>query len=306
VIDLLWPPTDVFVMLDTSGSMLCPAADDACENAMLPYMHPTRWDAVVSAINGFVNEPQNAGLAVGIGSFPIALVGMAGTCDATRYAQPVVPIAPLPGNAQPISNALAMVTPASNTPTVPALNGAIEYARSYAKATPSRSVAVVLVTDGLPNGCASTVAAASMVAMSAFAGSPSIKTYVVGLGNTASLDQIALAGSGNLQHYFPATGDVAAKLTGALRHVSNVAPCEFALPMRAFDPNLAIVQITVGPNGMPQNVTRIAGATACGPTGGWYYDDNVLPKTVTLCPQVCEPIRANPDSRIRLILGCPP
>ena len=33
-------------------------------------------------------------------------------------------------------------------------------------------------------------------------------------GDTAALDQIALAGTGNATHYFPATGDVAALSLG--------------------------------------------------------------------------------------------
>src|SRR5689334_550653 len=34
-------PSDIFIMLDKSGSMNCPAADSACENPMMPYTHPT-------------------------------------------------------------------------------------------------------------------------------------------------------------------------------------------------------------------------------------------------------------------------
>ena len=41
-------PVDIFIMLDKSGSMDCPASDDDCErlpNGATP-VHPTRWDAV--------------------------------------------------------------------------------------------------------------------------------------------------------------------------------------------------------------------------------------------------------------------
>ncbi len=300
VIDLLSPPTDVFVMIDTSGSMQCPAADDMCELAPPTPMRPTRWDAVMNAINGFVNAPASAGIAVGIGLFPISPT----ICTAMDYAQPVVAIAALPGNAQRVSNALAMVAPAGNTPTVPALTGAINYAKTYMTATPTRSAAVVLVTDGLPNGCSSTIAAASMVAMNAFVATPSITTYVVGLGNTASLDQIALAGSGNTRHYFPATGDVGAKLLAALREATNASSCDYALPMRPFDPNLVTLQITLGPNGTPQNVRKVQNSAACGAAGGWYYDDPVLPAKATLCPQSCDPVKTTEGSRIRFIIGC--
>src|SRR5258707_3912102 len=47
-------PVDIFIMLDRSGSMNCPASDDTCDNPPRTLTHPTRWEAVSTAINGFV------------------------------------------------------------------------------------------------------------------------------------------------------------------------------------------------------------------------------------------------------------
>ena len=57
-------------------------------------------------------------------------------------------------------------SPGGNTPTLPALTGAIQYAQSVENANPLDKVAVVLVTDGEPNDCNSTVNAVANEAAS--------------------------------------------------------------------------------------------------------------------------------------------
>src|SRR5882724_699680 len=153
--------TDIFIMLDKSSSMNCPASDDACDNPPNTLTHPTRWEAVTTAINSFINAPGSAGIGVGIGFF--AAPGK-DVCNVASYATPSAPIAPLPGSAGALSMAIAAITPHAGTPTVPALEGAISYATTYTQGTPGRTAAVVFVTDGQPNGCNSTIAAAAMAA----------------------------------------------------------------------------------------------------------------------------------------------
>jgi hypothetical protein len=261
---------------------------------------PTRWDAFTMAVSGFVNAPTSNGVGVGIGFFPGP-----DNCNAAAYAMPTVPIAMLPGNAMAITDAIALNRPNGGTPTLPALTGALDYARTYTMNTPGRTAAVLLVTDGVPNGCQSTINAAAMVAQQAFAGMPSIKTYVVGLGNTAALDQIALAGSGNMTHYFPATGDVTGQLSAVLKEITGAITCKYTIPTtRTIDPNLVNVQITVG-NGMTINVGRVMDATGCGAMGGWYYDNPTTPTQIILCDQSCDPLKMTPGSAVQVLYGCP-
>jgi hypothetical protein len=171
--------------------------------------------------------------------------------------------------------------------------------------TPGRTAAVLLVTDGVPNGCQSTINAAAMVAQQAFAGTPPIKTYVVGLGNTAALDQIALAGSGNMTHYFPATGDVTGQLSAVLKEITGTITCKYTIPTtRTIDPNLVNVQITVG-NGTTINIGRVMDATACGASGGWYYDNPTTPTQIILCDQSCDPLKMTAGSTVQVLYGCP-
>ena len=38
----------------------------------------------------------------------------------------------------------------------------------------------------------------------------------------------------------------------------------------------------------PRALGKVANAGACGPTGGWYYDDDANPRRIVLCPAACE------------------
>jgi von Willebrand factor type A domain len=308
-------PSDIFVMQDQSGSMTCPAIDDACTNGMNPMMLQNRWEATVQALNTFVGSSKADGIGIGLGLFP----GPQGTqCMAATYATPIVPIAPLPGNAMAITAALAAAMMDSNTPTTPALQGAIEYARTYTMAQMGRTASILLVTDGNPSQCnPNTVATATAAATAGFTGTPSIKTFVVGMGNVAGLEQIALAGVGGVQAncpqvpgsttcYIQASGDVTAALVAALTSISGMVTCDYEIPAVA-DPMLVNLDITIGANGMPQRVYKVDNMAACGANGGWFYDVNppLRPTHITLCPQSCGPLQMTPNSGVSLKLGCP-
>ncbi|HKQ69913.1 MAG TPA: vWA domain-containing protein [Polyangiaceae bacterium] len=304
-------PVDIFIMLDKSGSMQCDATDDGCSSVPdnTPVPPNNRWVAVSAAINAFVSSPTSAGIGVGIGFFGQGS-GRGISCNAADYARPAVAIAPLPGNAKAISDAIAGQMPAGGTPTVPALTGAITYARTYTATTTGRSAAVVLVTDGIPQGCqGNNIPAASALATAAFLGmpAPQIKTYVVGLGATQSLNEIALAGSGNATPYFPATGNVAAQLTAALKQISGAITCDYTIPKnggKALDFGQVNVEVKVGANGMTQFVGKVADLAACGAPGGWFYDNNTAPSKITLCPASCDPLKAAEGSSLKVLIGC--
>ncbi len=303
--------TDLFIMVDRSVSMGCGAADTACDNpatnptATVP---PTRWTAVTDAISAFLNAPTSVGVGAGLGFF-----GLSGAdfCNVAAYATPAAAIAALPASATNIVDTIKKNSPGGTTPTVPALQGSINYATSYTMATPGRTAAVVFVTDGLPNGCSSSVASATTLAQTAFMGTPSIKTYVVGLGFTMNLDAIALAGSGGAHHYFPAQGDVTAALSTALKQISQqVIKCDYTIPTmgQALDYGRVNVQTKVGMAGTPGLVGNVSDATQCSAAGGWYYDVSPgaagKPSKITLCPQSCDPLSNANGSSLKVLIGC--
>jgi len=303
-------PTDVLILQDKSGSMTCLATDDFCQTGMGT---PSRWDATSMAINNFCTSPLATmnGVAVGLIFFGIQSAQTAAcstcSCNQADYAIPAVPIAPLPGNASLIANAIAMTSPSGDTPTVPSLQGAINYAKAYTQQG-KRTAAVLLVTDGLPTGCGSynTPAGAAQVAADAYNGIPQISTYVVGMGNVAALDAIALAGSGGMQHFIPTMGDVAGAITRALQQITGQVSCAYTIPQVAVDPRKVYVQISVGLGGMPQDVNYVDSAAQCTALGGWYYDNPVTPTKILLCPQTCDAVRADPiHGAVDVLYGCP-
>ncbi|MDH5493213.1 MAG: hypothetical protein OEY14_14765, partial [Myxococcales bacterium] len=69
--------------------------------------------------------------------------------------------------------------------------------------------------------------------------------------------------------------------------------CEVALPPppagMELDP--ALVNVVLG-GASSTTLFKVAGPTACGPEGGWYYDDELSPTLVSLCPSSCEMAQA--------------
>ena len=65
----------------------------------------------------------------------------------------------------------------------PALTGALQYARAWAAAHTDRKTVVVLATDGDPSFCSgNTVQDVANVAQAGFTATPSVETFVVGVG----------------------------------------------------------------------------------------------------------------------------
>ena len=50
---------------------------------------------------------------------------------------------------------------------------------------------------------------------------------------------------------------------------------------------------------------RVASEDAC-TDNGWYFDDPVAPTTMSLCPEACRTVQADPDARLDIALGCDP
>ncbi len=229
-------PVDLFFMVDITGSMNCPVPDNPARPCEVdpgpPYSATTRWTVESAALKDFVANTANSGMGMGIGFFPSAN----DICVNTTYTTPTVEIAALPGNAVPLDTAIMAQTPAGNTPTVPSLDGATMHAAAWAKAHPTHRVAVVYATDGYPEGCTgNTIPAAAAIAAAAFSATPSISTYVLGVGsNLTSLDMIAAAGGTAKAFLIDTTGNAAAEFATALASIRSTAllGCTYTVPRR--------------------------------------------------------------------------
>jgi hypothetical protein len=271
-------PLDMYVMFDDSGSMI-------------PW-----WASVTQAFTQFLNAPESTGIGVGLQFFGTS-------CDVATYATPKVPIAVLPGNAQPITAAFPIL-PFETTPTDPALRGAVQYARTWQTGHADHKVVVLLVTDGEPNECSSTLASVTQIAADGFGGNPSIPTYVLGLGlSLTNLHQIAMAGGTNQAFIVdPNSGTALAQAMNQIR--GSALPCDYALPKNTTDPRKVNVDFT--PNGgTTTRLVYVGDAASCDPVkGGWYYDNAQMPSRIIVCSQTCDTFRKDPNGRVDIVLGC--
>jgi hypothetical protein len=288
-------PLDMVIGLDTSFSMVF---DD-------------KWTNVSAALKSFVTNPSYADLGIGLQFFPIRK-----QCSVPDYETLAVDLAPEAQVSGPIGQALDAQQMAGGTPTVPLLQGLVAYL--VAHPNPARKPVILLATDGVPDDtCVSpvdgetpnTLANAISIAAAAYAGTPSISTFVVGVGSDlAALDGIAQAGGTgsatlvdtgtNAQQQFLAALDAARK---------SAIPCDFAIPADS-DIVPAETNVQYVPAGATaQDFVFVGDSTSCSkaPTNGWYFDDPAHPTKVILCDAACDMVKADDRGQVNVVFGCP-
>jgi hypothetical protein len=301
-------PPDLYVLLDRSQSM-----DTATANGQ-----STRWRDATAAIEQFLSELRNSPVHAGIQFF--GLTGgtdSAADCNASSYATPAVGIGSPDTSGPQVSAAMAAVTPSGETPSVPALQGAIQHAWDWQFAHPDRETRVVFVTDGMPTACADQSDASWLAAAQAgMALDPPIRTYVFGLavgGDAYRLNALARSG-GTVEAALIEDSDLPSGLAAALAamassYPANPGPCEFQIPPQP-DPLLSIDYgltrvIADVAGGGPEELPYAASLAGCYATyGGWYYDvlpDLEPPSKVILCPCSCAGMNSG---SLDLYFGC--
>jgi hypothetical protein len=200
---------------------------------------------------------------------------------------------------------MAAAMPMGDTPTRPAILGAIDYAKDVRDASPGTRTAIVLVTDGDPDICDSSVANVSLEVAKV---ASSIPTYVIGVGQSlTSLDMIAQSG-GTGAPTLVDVGDPAATksqfLTALEKIRGLVLSCDFALPSPPAGMALDFKSVNVlyTPSSAP--ATQLLYDGACSTGVGWRYDDAQHPSKVELCPSSCDSVRHDHSGRIDVVFGC--
>jgi hypothetical protein len=293
-------PVDLFIMMDRSVSM----------NELLEDGVTTRWEALHDAVESFVSTENNQ-LRVGISFFN--RTGAADDnldCDVDYYATPYVEIGELDEAGPEIVQAMEDVVPGGLTPTLPALQGAIQHAREWAETNAGRATAVLLVTDGYPTQCQEVIGINQVVevAEDGYLNEPYIRTYVFGLAADFNLDSVALGG-GTRNAYIVDEGDVSGSFANALANVAGSRlACKYELPTPPAGMNLNLDEVQIvytTATGESEEVPRITSGEACArkPNGGWYYDDPTDPSTIEVCSCTCQRFQAG---SIEVRLGCEP
>jgi len=263
-----------------------------------------KWTPAVAALKDFFADASSANIHASLAFFAQS-PGKTAECQVGSYATPAVAMAALP-NATSFSAALDANSPAGGTPTLPAEQGAVQYAQTVAAGlTAGEKVAVVLVTDGDPNDCSST---STNVAAAAATVAGTIKTYVIGVGTeTTKLDEIATGGgtAPHIQVNTTSAATTSADLRTAIGKIKAAQlSCDYTLPPppmgKSIDVNAVNVNYTTG--GM---TTTLGYSADCSNAGGWHYDSTTAPTKIIMCPTICTTLQNDTSGgKVDIVFGC--
>jgi hypothetical protein len=282
-------PVQLVVLLDRSGSM----GDGVNGDPTL------KWDPVTAGLEAFFADAESAGVSASLHLFPSAN----DECNPDAYYTPAVPMSPLPDATTYAAAIAAAGTPAGDTPTRPTVMGAISYAQDTAAAG-ARS-AIVLVTDGDPDACDSSVSNVSLAVAQVAA---TIPTYVIGVGSDlSSLDMIAQSG-GTTAPTLVSVGNAdqtKSDFLTALEQIRGlVLSCDFAIPTPPSGQTLDFQSVNVLFTPSTGAAEQLLYDSACSTGVGWRYDDPKAPTRIELCPASCTDVRQDHGGRMDVIFGC--
>lgn len=283
-------PLDLIVLLDRSGSM-----------------DGDKWQGSKLALTQFFMDPASAGISAGMLFLPNEM-SYDSRCDFVSYENLVVPIAPLPGNAFALSNAMPDHALGVDTPMLAAMQGAAFAAAAYQDLNPTHKVNIILATDGYPYGCGFvTIDAVAAVAQGVLDYN-GVRTYVLGMQGSSISGLNLVASSGGTGKAFDITNDIS-QFSQAMADIRESAlGCEFSIPpppkgMQLL-PDDVNVTYQAGGMGLPVTLPRAKDLADCGNDPGWHYDNNKKPTKIVLCPASCSIVKNDAMAGVSVAFGC--
>ena len=283
-------PAHLFFILDQSLSMVSP--------------DPQRWPRVTTAFKTFLDDPRSKGVSAALEMFPVKSSDDA--CKTSSYTTLDVGLEALPGSA-PFQSFLDPTPNTAKTPTVSVLRGIGPIAKAHAEKNPDAKVAIVLMADGIPQGCTPAETTALAVAEVSKI-KDVVPTYVIGVGpNLDALNAIADAGgtgSAFLINDQSSPETAQAKFREAIDTIrGRTLSCDLAIPAPPAGQNLDFDKVNVSYT--PSNATKrpLDYDEACA-AGGWRYDNAGTPTKIVLCPSICDTVKADPNGAIAVEFGC--
>lgn len=287
-------PVNLYVMFDKSSSMA-----------------GTKWEDAKTGLKTYVENPGADSIRAALRFFP-RVADATPACDQVAYREPTVAFGELPANAAAIVAAMDAEAPNGfNTPMYPALGGAILKGIEMAQNNPGEASAVLLITDGAPQGPSPTCSGvnpedpAVIAGLAATGNTKGVKTYVVGLPgvNQDVANQIAVAG-GTDSVILVGSTNVAVEFQTALQKVAGSAiPCDYPLPAEVISGEVGLNKVNIEvtpPGGMPMTVPY---DETCA-NGGWKYDNAAAPTAIVLCPATCDSVKTTNGAKLKVLLGC--
>jgi hypothetical protein len=219
------------------------------------------------------------------------------------------------------------------TPLKQSIEGQMALLKSFTPTAPLETggkLVLVVMTDGVPDGGTSDQNACVSDASTAFAGTPQVTTFAVGVGDpnadTSDYDEVfmgklAVAGgapapgctpgwdqsspSSETPCHFQITpgsktaAEIQAEFLTAIDTIRDtVTSCEFKLDKSGgvIDPSEVNVVYTAA-DGTSTTVPQ-------DPSNGWSYDNPTDPSTVTLNGAACSTLKADSKGTVKIVLGC--
>ncbi len=294
-------PVRLAVLFDASGSM---------GELDYPWHDPeVKWEPVVAATNTFLTSPDSVGVEASMTLFP----SLEDRCDPGQYDTPQIPFTELPS---PVFGELldTIVPDRGGTPTWAVLASTIDWLLPLVEEDSETSYAIVLVSDGYPQGCSDDddmdVVSAEVAAVA-----DTIPTYVIGVrnppvedapDNVTNLHQIAEAG-GTETAFLIDTGDPEQTHRDFLAAINGIRgqslSCNLGLPAppagRELDPRRVNVIYESG-----DATTPLGYSVGCSDANSWHYDDPDHPTEIRLCDATCATMKADPRARLDIEFAC--
>lgn len=302
------------VAQDPVGSVLSPLCGEQLDCQGLP---ETTCEEIGVCTAQLVKCSPSIGCPPGAGEcvpFPYSCENQT-SCEVAGYASPAVAISSGPARGDALLASLAERIPEGQTPTGPALSGALEHARRWAEQNVGRQVVTVLATDGFPTVCEPLeVGGISAIAGAALEGARPVRTFVIGVFGSADLggdgqarlDAIARAGGTGRALLVDTDGDVTQEFLDALNQIRDTAvSCEFQLDAVGLDFDRVNLQVTDA-SGATRGLFNVGDVSACGGDDrGWYYvrDSAGNPIQINVCPGTCATFMGE-GVRADLQIGC--
>lgn len=299
-------PTNLVFIFDKSGSM---------GDTSTGFDPSKRWNPVKSGMEQFFADPYSKTLHASLNFFPLSDDTVETACN-HPYGTPVVTLTVASDPA--FVSALETTKPSGGTPTLPALQGSIAYAKELAASRPGEKTAVVLVTDGEPGfwnaqanafepGCpGNTVANVAAAAGESFAAG--IPVYVIGVGpQLSALNSVAQSGGTNAAIMVdvndPTATTEAIKTALADIRKREVA-CEFALPPPPEGEQLDPFAVNVVLKNADGTDKVLGYSKDCADASGWRYDNPTAPKQIVLCSAACGEAKTSTEGKVSIAFGC--
>ncbi|HEY3236286.1 MAG TPA: vWA domain-containing protein [Polyangiaceae bacterium] len=262
------------------------------------------WTPAVTALKGFFADPRSQGVSASLQFFPFSK-DKSTHCDAALYANPAVPMTPLPEPTRFATAIDAVTSDLIGTPTGSALQGTFDYLQSLRPSYPDAQFAVVILTDGDPHECVQNELS-NVVALAGTVSS-TMPVYVIGYGSLPNLNLIAAAGGTGAAILVDAANPAGAQdaFLAAIESIRfSLVPCDVEIPPpptgQTFDPMLVNVVFT--PAG--QSPMQMSLSADCTGDQGWRYDNPDSPTHITLCPTACQSVKSAGNGQLSVEFGC--